>query len=56
MIFEPNKADLTGLLNTKQSLYVSTAMQKAFIEVNEEGTEAGVVTGKTSNHQSDHRY
>ncbi|RZC38305.1 serine protease inhibitor 3/4-like, partial [Asbolus verrucosus] len=46
-IFNKDKANFRGMieLNPKENLYVSKAVQKAFIEVNEEGAEAAAATG-----------
>ena len=43
-IFDRDRADLSGFTGRK-GLYASMLLQKAFIEVNEEGTEAVAATG-----------
>jgi len=47
-MFSEDEADFSGIPEKEQerlTLHVSEVIQKAFIEVNEEGSEAAAVTG-----------
>ncbi|MCX7702083.1 MAG: hypothetical protein N2039_14495, partial [Gemmataceae bacterium] len=44
-VFFEDTADLTGMHLSAEKLCVTTAVHKAFVDVNEEGTEAAAATG-----------
>jgi len=50
-VFDPSKADLSGLTG-KRDLFVTAVYHQAYVDINEEGTEAaaatGIVVGRTA--------
>ncbi|KAJ8985668.1 hypothetical protein NQ317_015165 [Molorchus minor] len=43
-VFDPQQSDLSGLSSNHKNLFISEVIQKAFINVTEEGTEAAAAT------------
>lgn len=46
-VFDPQRADLSGMGGSPGSIFVSRAIHQAFLEINEKGTEAAAVTAFT---------
>ena len=47
-MFKKDKADLSGITGENDDLYVSSVLQKVFVEVNEEGSEATAATAEVA--------
>jgi serpin B len=43
--FDPSKANFAGMSSAPPGLFIGEGFHKAFVEVNEEGTEAAAATG-----------
>ena len=50
--FDPGKADFSGFTGGKNDLYLSRVLHKAFLEVNEEGSEAAAASAGVLNVRS----
>jgi serpin B len=44
-VFQPDRADLSGITTGKERLWLGYALHRAFVNVDEQGTEAAAVTG-----------
>lgn len=45
-MFDPDRADFSGIVNTTKRIYVDYVIHKAIIEINEEHTVAAAATGE----------
>lgn len=47
-LFKAGEANLNNLIKGESDLFISKAIQKAFIDVNEEGAEAAAANGESN--------